>query len=420
MSIFSSKKEKKFFVEEHKWYFTPAEYTAEFRLRQRKLSTNHVHFLRELARFYFHKMIDNKKYVDPYFLDESVLTAEELELVNESKTFYEEIWDKYVPGLTPIDKGLNLIALLQKQNEQNGGGSNPTSKDLKGVDVEAALKRLPDKEIFESQSLNEIFDRREKIEDFDRKVALMNKIAMIERFGKTFEVKKEVAEKRVFNSKVIKQKRMVEYSEIINSPLYQRVLPNYNVKLLTKDLVVNTPVEYLESKQKIIMLVDYSGSMHNSEKQDWVLSLLADRLRYCCAEECEIFFSFFLTEQDIKRGNFKFTHIYNRETALKFFKEVSTNPSGGDTEIGRVIEVIRHEIMDNKRLFNLDIDLSIEKPEILIINDGQDTVKADEFNWKTNAITLFGNNAELKQLCERTGGKFVTVTQKRDGSHAEY
>lgn len=406
-----------FYISEHKFYWTPSEWETRWKLGRRKLGEHHSHFARELSRFYYHKMVMNKKYVDPYFKDPSVLNTYEQEQAAKSKEFYAKIWDKYVPGLSPIDKAMNLIALLKKEQEANGR-KGMSSRDLMDEDVDVALKRIPDKEIFESTTLNEIFDRKEGLDDFDRKVDLMNKIAMVERFGKTFDVKKTVAEKRVTNSKVHKQKRMIEYSELVNSPLYQRILPNYTAKLITKDLIVNSPVVYEESKQKIIILVDFSGSMHSREKQDWVLSIMADRLRYCVKEECEVFFSFFLTRNDVKK--FKFTHIYDKETALKFFKELNTAPSGGDTEIGHVVELVREEIMNNNRLFNLDIDLSQEKPEILIINDGQDTVKADKFNWKVNAVTLFGNNPELKGLCEKTGGKFVTVTQKMDGSHAEY
>jgi len=409
------KDNKKFYINDHDWYWTPSEWNVEWRLKMRKLGINNVHFAQELSRFYYHKMIQEKEYVDPYFADETKLNAFELEQANQSKEFYAKMWEKYVPGMSPLDKALNLLALLKKQHDASGGvGGQRGRNELMDVDIEKALEHVPEKEIFESSTLNEIFDRKEGLDDFDKKINLMNKIAMVEKFGKTFDVKKIISEKRVTNSRIHKQKRMVEYEELINSPLYQKILPNYQAKLISKDLVINTPVVYEESKQKIIILVDYSGSMSMIQKQDWVLSILADRLRYCVKEECEIFFSFFLTARDVKNKNFKFTHIYNRETALKFFKELSTAPSGGDTEVGHVIELIREEIMDNKRLFNLDVDLSFEKPEILVINDGQDSVKTDKLTWKTNAITLYGNNPELEALCKKTGGKFISIDGKQD------
>lgn len=64
--------------------------------------------------------------------------------------------------------------------------------------------------------------------------------------------------------------------------------------------------------------------------------------------------------------------------------------------------------MTNKKLFNLDIDLSHEKPEILIICDGNDSVKTN-VNWKTNAIALSQDNKELEMLCKDSGGKYVSI-----------
>ena len=62
--------------------------------------------------------------------------------------------------------------------------------------------------------------------------------------------------------------------------MYQKLFPNFQSKLLTKDLVVNVPVERTEKKQKIIIILDFSGSMDDREKQDWVNALLIDRFRY--------------------------------------------------------------------------------------------------------------------------------------------
>lgn len=82
-----------------------------------------------------------------------------------------------------------------------------------------------------------------------------------------------------------------------------------------------------------------------------------------------------------------------------------------DTEIGLIVEEIRKEIMENGKLFNLNINLSEEKPEILVINDGNDSCKAELLNWKTNAITLFNNNTELEKLCTKTGGRYIPLNK---------
>lgn len=288
-------------------------------------------------------------------------------------------------------------------------------------DLEEMYEFIPDKAMFESSTMNMLMNERRDIDSLSKRIDMLQQVSMVEDFGKTFEVKKTISERTVPNSDRFKQKRMREYGELINSQLYQRILPHYEAKLVTKDLIVNAPILKEESKQKIIILVDYSGSMNVKQKQDWILAILADRLSYCIKEECEIFFSFFLTLSDMGRGRhgFRFHHIYNEETALKFFREYSTAPSGGDTEVGRVINAIRDEIMDNHKLFNLDIDLSKEQPEILVINDGQDSVKTQNLTWKTNAITLYdGRNSELEGLCKKTEGRYIFID--RNGPTKEH
>ena len=61
-------------------------------------------------------------------------------------------------------------------------------------------------------------------------------------------------------------------------------------------------------------------------------------------EECEIFFSYFL--QDV--SEFRFHHVFNRESALKFWKSFSTRPNGGDTAVGSIITSIKNEIQNKK------------------------------------------------------------------------
>ena len=145
--------------------------------------------------------------------------------------------------------------------------------------------------------------------------------------------------------------------------------------------------------------------MNENFKKEWVYAVVANRLQYAMVKECEVFISLFLTEGTMK--HYKFTHIYDEQSALEFWKTFNFNPGGGDTKVGYVINAIEKEILDNKRLYNLNIDLSHERPEILIVNDGNDTVKTS-VNWKTNAITISQENDQLKALCEDTGGSYIS------------
>jgi uncharacterized protein with von Willebrand factor type A (vWA) domain len=178
---------------------------------------------------------------------------------------------------------------------------------------------------------------------------------------------------------------------------------------LTKDLLVNVPVKVSEHKQKIIILIDYSGSMNQTDKQVWVNALLADRFRYVMKGEAEVFVSFYNSYP----SGLHFHHIKDERTVRNFWKEFSNYPSGGYTNVGRIVEYVAKEIKWG-RLHNLKVDLSQELPEILIINDGQDEVGVDAFPYKVNAINLLEFSDELKNLCIATGGKQVKITESNE------
>jgi uncharacterized protein with von Willebrand factor type A (vWA) domain len=174
-------------------------------------------------------------------------------------------------------------------------------------------------------------------------------------------------------------------------------------------LQVNVPVESSEKKQKIIILLDYSGSMNSGNKQMWVNAILADRLRYVMQGEAEVFFSYFVDQP----SKLKFHHLKNAEDVKKFWKTFSNYPSGGNTDIGRIVEYVAEEVKAGKQLHNLkNLNLSREKPEILIINDGQDAENSNKFPYKVNAISLMQFSNQLKNLCIETGGKQVQVDEK--------
>jgi hypothetical protein len=100
---------------------------------------------------------------------------------------------------------------------------------------------------------------------------------------------------------------------------------------------------------------------------------------------------------------------------MNFWSTFSNDPNGGTTDIGGIVTYVDNEVSSG-RLHNLDIDLSAERPEILIINDGQDRVGYDSLPYKVNAISLEYLSDELKDLCVGTGGKqvFVDLDERKD------
>lgn len=387
------------YIKAHESYFTPKDTEISKKLDRATNTKQNRKLIKEFARFFYHKMIGEKDYFDEKYSDESSLSESELEQLSAKKQTYDELWDKFIPGYSPLEQALSVLRELER-NKEDGETLDPER-----------IKELVDKdtfgfnqEIYMDPIINDLLDMNETAKE--NKIEIMNFISLIRNFGSEFKVEKEIEEKIVANSSIISKKIMRDYSQIAMVDMYQKLMPNYKAKMLTKDLVVNVPVDKTEHKQKIIILLDYSGSMHDTTKQKWVLAIMIDRLRYVIKEEAEIFFSYFVSNTK----DLDFFHLYDKKSAIEFWQQFSTEPNGGDTRLGDMINYINEEINTHKRLHNLDVDLSNEKPEVLAINDGWDTIKTDAFVYKTNAISLVDSmNKELKDLCLKNNGKYVFV-----------
>jgi len=388
------------YVKAHESYLTPKDTDISYKLDYREDTKANRLLIKEMARFFYHKMIDDKEYIDPKYLPPNELSEKEIQEVEAKKVSYTALWDKFIPGVTPLEQSLSVFNDLQRRN---GGGVTLSSeqmlRDVDGIEFH--------EEIYSDPIFNELVDMHELGKQY--KIKIFEKLSMIAHLGGEFKVEKHIDERIVQNSSIVVKRMMRDYSQVHNIDLYQRLMPTFPIKLITKDLVVNTCVDKTQHKQKIIILLDYSGSMCQSAKQIWVLALMMDRLKYAMLEEAEIYFSYFVHRtQDLR-----FHHIYDRKTALKFWAQFSTRSSGGDTDLGSMVNYIKDEIENKHKLHNLNIDLSQERPEILAINDGQDSVKTKEFVYKTNAVTLVdGMNGELRELCLKNKGKYVYINAK--------
>ena len=408
MNWFNFKKdEKPLFIKDNEWYYTPTLGYSTSILNNNNMNYVKPEFFQELTRFFSHQMMWNKDYIDDSFKDLSQFDEQQQEKLSKKADFYEGLYNEYIPGYTFIEKALFLLQYMKEVAGQNNPEefmetSNPSQQD----DFMKEMRdNLPGKGEWENPNIQKLKENRKDLNDFKKNLNFLRRIAKVETFGKSFEVKKKITDKRVHNAPKTKQKRLTHFEDIMRSPLYQKMLPDYEIRLAQKTLITNVPVKPETKKQKIIILIDDSGSMNENFKKEWVYAVVANRLQYAMVKECEVFISLFLTEGTMK--HYKFTHIYDEQSALEFWKTFNFNPGGGDTKVGYVINAIEKEILDNKKLYNLNVDLSHERPEILIVNDGNDTVKTS-VNWKTNAITISQENDQLRALCEDTGGSYIS------------
>ena len=111
---------------------------------------------------------------------------------------------------------------------------------------------------------------------------------------------------------------------------------------------------------------------------------------------------------------FSFQHVYDKDSAFKFLKGLSSSPNGGDTELGKIVDLIANDI-EKGFLGKHPVNFKDQhyKPELLAIADGQDTVKTRSFSWKTNAISIHGYNKELKDMCLDNQGTYVDINNNK-------
>jgi hypothetical protein len=378
-------------------YITPTK--IEIKRKVRVFKQEGVDLIKELSRVCYFKMLDEKDYLPEHLSDWDNLDDDTKAQHSSKKELFDSIYEKYIPGFTPLEQAIAIFLELQRQ-DVNEDGDRREDDDPK-LTPSFGFNR----EMYNDPTINEQLNYNELSKD--KKMDIMNKISIIGDLGTQFKVEKEVDEKIVSNSDQFSKKIMRDYSQITMIDLYQRVFPNYRTKLATKDLMVNVPVERKEQKQKIIIMLDYSGSMDEEQKQIWVNAILIDRFRYVMKGEAEVFFSYFVSDVD----RLHFHHITNREDVIAFWQMFSNSPNGGTTRVGSMVDHVAKEILTHKKLHNLNVDLSEEKPEILIINDGQDSIDSDKFPYKVNAICLFEQNEQLKKLCTETDGKQVNVEE---------
>jgi hypothetical protein len=387
------------FVKSPENYQTPKKSDIKSRVRVHRDSSYDT--IKELARVCYLKMIEDRDYIAEKYQDFDSLSDEEKQDYTIKKAFYDEIYESFIPGYTPLEQAISIY-LKMKTKQKSDGDSDEDDDEEKDL-MKCSLDF--DRDLYSDPTINEQLEINELSKKY--KIEIMNQLSLIGDFGSQFKVEKEIEEKIVSNSDEYAKKIMRDYSQFHMIDLYQKMFPNFRSKFLTKDLTVNVPVDKKEQKQKIIIILDFSGSMDDYNKQIWVNAILIDRFRYVLKGEAEVFFSYFVDNPNY----LNFQHIKDREDVISFWETFSNDPNGGMTEVGLMVERIANEI-SNGRLMNLDVNLSEEKPEILVINDGYDDIHSNEFPYKVNALCLMQENDDLKELCIKSGGKKIFVDEE--------
>lgn len=212
-----------------------------------------------------------------------------------------------------------------------------------------------------------------------------------------------------YNFNVDKQRRFIQDPEgqyVVNTEtgtVIEEVLRNpfatmdehFAEKAMTSTFDNKTRYKVIEEKQSVILLIDDSGSMERLYKRAMVKAVMLYLMDKMLDDKLDLYIGLFESE----------VHTFDKitkENCREYFKNWE-NHGGGNTEVGEVIEDIQRQIKEGV-VHSYEVN---PLSRIIVVNDGQDTVKLIDTIAPVNAISLEVDNKDLKELCQKSGGVYV-------------
>lgn len=219
--------------------------------------------------------------------------------------------------------------------------------------------------------------------------AMINKISLLKQ-------RTQIRTSKPLTNKTVLKMR--NYGELpAMASVVEMIKPTFGMKLATKQLGIVAPVEH--AKQSVVFLIDISGSMSYKEKTDWVRALLLDRYDQVMARTAELFIVPFEGDAYVNQTLF-IGNARDVRKNLKWFPEFN----GGGTDIQKAVGQVSEQIISGRVGKYV---IRGERPQIVVINDGQDYVRED---YKPKVVThgfiLGQHNPGMKAMCENSGGSY--------------
>lgn len=396
-------------------------------------------------QYYDEFKLENHLYTITDILDLSGLSnlsPEQQKYYEQSVKFLKKIDFENVPGETPMIQTFNLLGfMVTVQNK----ATNNTPEDalilqdyIKKVD-DALINKTVEKQFYTDQDsaggtsygdyVSELSKSLESNirsglydlspvaktiiqENPDKSIpvntALLKMIrirAMMDK--KLGEALGSTTEKELNNNTNTRESRLLtSVSQSTKASLTQKMMPNFQEKVIKKELAVKTKVAPKKSKQSAIFALDDSGSMATLFKQSYVRAILLKLLEDVVNGDMEL--TFYNYEVNLRNKHV----VKTEEEARKLFKHINQRiPNGGGTYIGNCIQTLVDEVIADPELVN---------PEIFIVCDGEDHVDPKSINFKgvkVNFISLGNYRKEHEQICTLSGGTYLyeTFSSKNDG-----
>lgn len=172
------------------------------------------------------------------------------------------------------------------------------------------------------------------------------------------------------------------------------------LKYVQRQIIVKIPITPITKKMEIIVLLDDSGSMNEPVKIKWVTGILNELFSAVEEDKAVVYFASFQYYRS------PFIKIDNAADVALFKSKFKSGSSGG-TYLDNILPALAAQItsgkIDNYQLDNL--------MDILIVNDGQDTVPHElSFPVKIHAVSVEEFNGDLKEMCNHNGGNYYQTS----------
>jgi hypothetical protein len=186
--------------------------------------------------------------------------------------------------------------------------------------------------------------------------------------------------------------------------------PQFIRRLVDLDFDKTETSDYITVEQTIMLLIDDSGSMSVIEKQAYVQAIC----RFLKEKIDQGHIKLFMGRFERKIANLQFV-----TAPMEYYKE-HIKANWGGTDVNSVIEEA-FKLMETFEIDGVKFT-SKTRPQLVIINDGQDTVDdTQKTPFPVHAISLEVENPQLQQLCKKSGGEFrVMYSQQSKIREAAY
>ena len=195
--------------------------------------------------------------------------------------------------------------------------------------------------------------------------------------------------------------QMSEYSQIARiSNMTAMGMPTFGYKFATKQLMVRTPKQ--SGKQLMVLLIDDSSSMYSTQKEQWVKTLIIDRVNAVAKGETVLYIGCFERDVDLS----SIIKIATKQEAIDFLKsDWFPNQDGSSTDIQKAVKTTCQAIkIGQLGKYKLN---STSNPQIVVINDGQDTVDGEYCpEVTTHGFILGQDNDGMKSMISNCSGHY--------------